>query len=231
MMKKYILFGILLIIIFSGCEQKAITNLEECIAAGNPAMESYPRQCRANEQTFVEVIETTNLKADCEEKEGTWIESPKECEYINEADCLNLEGTFNECSSACRNDPNAEICTMQCVPVCSFEPIIGGDKDEHGCIGSAGYTWCESKGRCLREWEEGCPTEIVDCATDEHCIIGGCSGTVCQPKGKDIIFTTCEYKEEYACYKQISCNCIDNKCIWDETDDFDKCLEEARTNN
>lgn len=33
-----------------------ITNFEECIAAGNPAMESYPRQCRADGKTFVEKI-------------------------------------------------------------------------------------------------------------------------------------------------------------------------------
>jgi hypothetical protein len=33
-----------------------ITNFEECIKAGNPAMESYPRQCRANGKTFVEEI-------------------------------------------------------------------------------------------------------------------------------------------------------------------------------
>ena len=37
--------------------QTGITNFEECIAAGNPAMESYPRQCRANGQTFVEFID------------------------------------------------------------------------------------------------------------------------------------------------------------------------------
>lgn len=36
--------------------------------------------------------------------------------------------------------------------------IVGGDRDEHGCIGSAGYSWCEVKGRCLREWEEPCNT-------------------------------------------------------------------------
>ena len=35
-----------------------INNFEQCVAAGNPVMESYPRQCRANDQTFVEVIET-----------------------------------------------------------------------------------------------------------------------------------------------------------------------------
>lgn len=33
---------------------------------------------------------------------------------------------------------------------------IGGDRDEHGCIGSAGYVWCESKQRCIRPWLEDC---------------------------------------------------------------------------
>jgi hypothetical protein len=40
--------------------------------------------------------------------------------------------------------------------------IVGNDRDEHGCIGSAGYTWCESKQKCLRIWEEDCPVEISD---------------------------------------------------------------------
>ena len=35
-----------------------ITNFEECSAAGYPIMESYPRQCRANGQTFTEDIST-----------------------------------------------------------------------------------------------------------------------------------------------------------------------------
>lgn len=34
--------------------------------------------------------------------------------------------------------------------------FVGGDRDEHGCIGSAGYSWCEVKQKCLREWEEPC---------------------------------------------------------------------------
>lgn len=36
--------------------------------------------------------------------------------------------------------------------------FLGGDKDEHGCIGSAGYSWCEIKQKCLRIWEERCET-------------------------------------------------------------------------
>ncbi len=39
------------------------------------------------------------------------------------------------------------------------QQIVGGDKDEHGCIGSAGYTWCEAKNKCLRIWEEKCTQE------------------------------------------------------------------------
>ncbi len=36
------------------------------------------------------------------------------------------------------------------------EEPIGGEKDEHGCLLMAGYTWCEAKQKCLRVWEEGC---------------------------------------------------------------------------
>ncbi len=31
--------------------------------------------------------------------------------------------------------------------------IVGADKDSHGCIGSAGYQWCEREGKCVRPWE------------------------------------------------------------------------------
>ena len=40
---------------------------------------------------------------------------------------------------------------------------IGGGTDGNGCLSSAGYTWCESSGKCLRLWEEGCAT--ADSAT------------------------------------------------------------------
>ncbi len=40
------------------------------------------------------------------------------------------------------------------------EPVIGGDRDEHGCLVPAGYTWCEAKEKCLRVWEEGCEITV-----------------------------------------------------------------------
>lgn len=37
-------------------ELSKITNFEECAAAGNPIMESYPRQCRAGDKIFAEYV-------------------------------------------------------------------------------------------------------------------------------------------------------------------------------
>jgi len=45
------------------------------------------------------------------------------------------------------------IVTQQISPT---NPVIGGEKDEHGCLGPAGYSWCEVKNKCLRIWEEPC---------------------------------------------------------------------------
>jgi len=39
----------------------------------------------------------------------------------------------------------------------SGKKLIGGDRDEHGCLTPAGYSWCETKQKCLRSWEEICP--------------------------------------------------------------------------
>lgn len=44
----------------------------------------------------------------------------------------------------------------------SDEPqIIGGDKDAGGCLVGAGYSWCESKKKCLRVWEEKCSPSFL----------------------------------------------------------------------
>lgn len=38
-------------------------------------------------------------------------------------------------------------------------PLLGGDRDEHGCIPSAGYIWCEELQECIRPWETPCDSE------------------------------------------------------------------------
>ena len=50
--------------------------------------------------------------------------------------------------------------------------VVGGDRDAHGCIGSAGYTWCEAKQKCLRPWEEPCEVNTtagwINCNNEKY---------------------------------------------------------------
>jgi len=63
-MKKIPLITLIIVILLTAFffiqnrSQQQVTNFEECITAGNPAMESYPRQCRHKDQTFTETIGT-----------------------------------------------------------------------------------------------------------------------------------------------------------------------------
>lgn len=42
------------------------------------------------------------------------------------------------------------------------EAVVGADKDGHGCIASAGYTWSEVQKDCIRLWEKGVRMKAVD---------------------------------------------------------------------
>lgn len=60
-------------------------------------------------------------EAGCTDTGKTWVAATNECEGVAKAWCDAYGGTFNECASACRNDPKAEICTEQCVQVCKIQ--------------------------------------------------------------------------------------------------------------
>lgn len=49
--------------------------------------------------------------------------------------------------------------------------IVGDDKDEHGCIASAGYTWSEVQKDCIRLWEKGGRLASVDDAENTLFIV------------------------------------------------------------
>lgn len=39
--------------------------------------------------------------------------------------------------------------------------IVGGDRDAHGCIPSAGYTWSSALQKCVRPWEQQNPINVT----------------------------------------------------------------------
>lgn len=67
--------------------------------------------------------------------------------------------------------------------------IVGSDRDIHGCIGSAGYSWCELKQKCLRAWEEKCETESspVVLADSELPISANSEIIVLSPKQNELV--------------------------------------------
>ena len=62
-----------------------------------------------------------STSARCTASNGTWSEQYKECTGIGADSCKAIGGTYNGCASACRHDPYAQMCTMNCVQVCTVE--------------------------------------------------------------------------------------------------------------
>jgi hypothetical protein len=61
-------------------------------------------------------------------------------------------------------------------------------------------------------------------ATAGDCIKTGCSATICTEPGKDVV-TTCEFKPEYACYRDATCERQgDGTCGWTSTPKLTDCL-------
>lgn len=93
--------------------------------------------------------------------------NPAENQYAKPGPQGNLgkaeEGNGTACTMEAKQCPDGSY-VSRTGPNCEFTPcpgiannnIVGNDRDEHGCIGSAGYTWCEEKQKCLRVWEESC---------------------------------------------------------------------------
>lgn len=61
-------------------------------------------------------------------------------------------------------------------------------------------------------------------ATANDCVKTGCSGTVCAEPGNEVV-TTCEFKPEYACYRDATCERqADGTCGWTQTPALAACL-------
>jgi len=70
--------------------------------------------------------------------------------------------------------------------------LPGSDRDSHGCIPSAGYTWCDAMQKCIRPWETNCTFEaaggdmVPGSDRDSHGCIASAGYTWCAAKSKCI---------------------------------------------
>lgn len=70
----------------------------------------------------------------------------------------------------------------------------------------------------------GCGCQQVATTT---CRVGGCSGQLCVGPGEPDV-TTCEWRDEYACYRGAECRAqADGRCGWTQTPELLACLSGA----
>jgi len=65
--------------------------------------------------------------------------------------------------------------------------------------------------------------KITIIVTNSGCFASGCSGSVCV---SEPVYTTCEYKPEYECYKKFGiCETTNGNCGWRKTDELQQCRD------
>lgn len=63
----------------------------------------------------------------------------------------------------------------------------------------------------------------------KKCKIAGCSSQLCVDASSPDMASTCEYKEEYGCYKDRACEVqSDGACGWSPQDEINRCVAKAR---
>lgn len=108
--------------------------------------------------------------------------------------------------------------------------------------GNCGWTLTPELMECLADAQNPDPTEpppepSLEGPVDPveppfepggECVTSGCSGQLCIPADADPIATTCEWREEYACYQDAACEKqADGACGWTPTDELAECLDNA----
>ncbi|MEX0877289.1 MAG: Gmad2 immunoglobulin-like domain-containing protein [Candidatus Spechtbacterales bacterium] len=246
-MNKFILYTILGLVIvglgvyafmFMGPAEEdvvIVSNFEECVEQGNAIMESYPRQCRAQDgRTFTEDIGNELEKTDL-----IRIDNPRPNQIISSPIMVSGQARgywFFEASFPVRlyDANNVEIAlgiaqaqsewmTEDFVP---FKTTLEFEKPTTptGTLvlerdNPSGLP--ENDDALMIPVKFDLSAEYKNIAQND-CIVTGCSGQIC---ADEEVITTCEFREEYACYKDAICERQESsECGWTLTPQLAQCL-------
>lgn len=84
----------------------------------NPSNYSIVVRMEKPETKNIDIVEAARK---CKGRGGVWNQEYHECAGVSEIACTAIKGTWNECASACRHQPEAQMCTMQCELICEFK--------------------------------------------------------------------------------------------------------------
>lgn len=130
-----IIFAAILAAVYSPKTSQDITSFEECIEAGYPVMESFPRQCNTPEgKNFVEEIEYTEPNLTKMEDYYNSIDyscqTDSDCEIKNIANCCGYYPACTNKDAVTSPETVSQICGEEdLIGVCGFPSI-----DDCGCV-------------------------------------------------------------------------------------------------
>ena len=226
-----------------------VTSFKDCIETGNVVLKGYPRQCRTRDgKQFIE-----NIGNEIEKANLIWIDTPRPNSIIK--DPLTIRGEargiwfFEATFPLVLTDSDGLIIAEG---FAQARPPAGGDwmtEDFIPFTGTLTFTASALGDRGALILRKGNPSGLpqrddalsvpvmfepadltsvtvpVTPPAYERCVVTGCSGQVCAAEAR---ITTCEYREEYACYDVAICEVqTDGRCGWTETPEIVACLVAA----
>jgi len=125
------------LLLLAGCVSEEITSFEECVEAGNPVMESHPRQCRAGDRLFVEQIACTADAKICPDGSAVG-RVPPDCEFAPCPEQVVCAADVMEC-------PDGSY-VARVPPDCSFAACPEGGMIKGDAYGIASMSACADEG-------------------------------------------------------------------------------------
>lgn len=225
--------------LWGGNQNPPVTSFAECAEQGFPVMESYPRQCRTPDgQTFREDIgnelEKDNLIRVATPRPNTAIHSPLVVKGMARGNWF-FEASFpvalfdTSGTKIARGIAQAkgDWMTTEFVP---FEVALSFIAPTT-TTGTLILEKDNPSGLPENEDKLRIPVRFDKTATNtppvaKTCVVSGCSGQIC---ADEEIISTCEFKEEYACYKSAKCERqTSGECGWTENSVLRECIDLAK---
>lgn len=205
-----------------------IDSFESCVKAGNPVLESYPRQCRTSDgRFFTEDIYLHPLIK---------ITSPSPKEVVSSPVTIKGEakGTwYFEASFPIRllDEDGKEIAVHYAQAegdwmTEDFVPFSATLSFPTTTVGVGTLILQKDNPSGLPEHDDSISIPVIFSSENmiSSCRITGCSGQICSDT--DVV-TTCEFKEEYSCYKKAICERqVGGECGWTKTTEFQACIND-----